>query len=43
MKNKKTKKSWLKLGITKIKLNSEQAVLSCCDSTNRGDYAVATQ
>ncbi|MFA7115329.1 MAG: hypothetical protein WC214_07735 [Candidatus Omnitrophota bacterium] len=27
--------NWQKIEITKIKLNPEQAVLSCCDSVNR--------
>ncbi len=31
----KDKKSWRTPVITKIKLNPEQAVLSCCDSTDR--------
>ena len=30
------KKKWLKSEIIKIKLSPEQAILSCCNITNRG-------
>jgi hypothetical protein len=33
----KVKDKWVKSEITKIKLNPEQAVLSCCDSMLRVD------
>ncbi|MDD4295328.1 MAG: hypothetical protein PHP69_07470 [Candidatus Omnitrophica bacterium] len=29
------KKKWNKPGLTRVALNSEQAVLSCCDSADR--------
>ena len=29
------KKKWVDFEITKVKLNPEQAVLSCCDSTDK--------
>ncbi|MDD5070527.1 MAG: hypothetical protein PHV17_07330 [Candidatus Omnitrophica bacterium] len=31
----KRKKTWKKMEISKVKLNPEQAVLSCCDSAER--------
>ncbi|MDD4294929.1 MAG: hypothetical protein PHP69_05400 [Candidatus Omnitrophica bacterium] len=31
------KKKWVSLETTKIKLNPEQAVLSCCDAISRVD------
>jgi hypothetical protein len=34
----KTKKIWKNIEITKVKLNPEQAVLSCCDSSNRRNW-----
>jgi len=33
---------WSPFTVTRVKLNPEQAVLSCCDSTGR-DLAVTTQ
>ena len=35
------RRSWVKLEITKVKLNPEQAVLSCCDAVVRGVQMVA--
>jgi hypothetical protein len=32
---KRKKKKWSQFYVSKIKLNPEQAVLSCCDSTTR--------
>jgi hypothetical protein len=36
MKRKSTKQKWLNPEMTRVKLNPEQGVLSCCDNTGRG-------
>ncbi|MCX5713919.1 MAG: hypothetical protein NT033_03730 [Candidatus Omnitrophica bacterium] len=33
---KKKKETWRKPVVTRVKLNPEQAVLSCCDNTSKG-------
>ncbi|MDD4294633.1 MAG: hypothetical protein PHP69_03865 [Candidatus Omnitrophica bacterium] len=35
-KKKSSKQKWQKPELTRVKLNPEQAVLSCCDLTGRG-------
>ncbi|MFA7115546.1 MAG: hypothetical protein WC214_08835 [Candidatus Omnitrophota bacterium] len=37
-KNNNRKRNWSKLELMKIKLNPEQAVLSCCDNTSKNAY-----
>jgi hypothetical protein len=39
--NKSGKQNWLNPEITKIKLNPEQAVLSCCDAVYRDAVSVS--
>ena len=36
--NSKKKMKWITMEITRVKLNPEQAVLSCCDADNRLKY-----
>lgn len=40
--NGKKKRQWKKMEISKVELNSEQAGLTCCNSTHRGQQAILT-
>lgn len=41
--NMMNKKAWKKMEITRVKLNPEQAVLSCCDVSVKGRVTDVTQ
>jgi len=42
-KEQKGKRPWKKMEICKVKLNPEQAVLSCCDSVRRQEVMTGGQ
>lgn len=39
----KQKKAWKNIEITRVKLNPEQAVLSCCDSSTKNEQTGTNQ